>query len=87
MSVDGTSGADEDDEEESWTFVGGDETDPDYVVKKGMFGDGDLSPVNATSSHMALGSRVLGFGGSAGAKSGMMGLPKSKSTGVSGLPL
>ncbi|KAI2779422.1 glycosyltransferase family 1 protein [Daldinia loculata] len=49
----------DDSEEESWTFVGGDEIDPELVVKKSALSQMEASMSGATGS-TALGSRLLG---------------------------
>jgi sterol 3beta-glucosyltransferase len=53
---DGTVGGDES-EEESWTFVGGDEMDPELIVKKSTLADMEA---NINSSGSGYGSRLLG---------------------------
>ncbi|KAI8627611.1 glycosyltransferase family 1 protein [Xylariaceae sp. FL1651] len=57
-SPDGTM-ADDESEEESWTFVGGDEIDPDLVVKKSALAEMET---NLHTSGSALGSRLLSGG-------------------------
>ena len=58
----GTSSPDDNEEdEESWTFVGADEPDPDFMTKKlseGLDGYGDTGPPG-TGSSRPLGSQVL----------------------------
>ncbi|KAI1338154.1 glycosyltransferase family 1 protein [Xylariaceae sp. FL0016] len=60
-SPDGTA-VDDESEEESWTFVGGnDEVDPELVVKKSALSEMEANLSSA--SGQALGSRLLGGGG------------------------
>ncbi|KXJ89278.1 hypothetical protein Micbo1qcDRAFT_184542 [Microdochium bolleyi] len=78
MSVDGNSGDNEDDEE-SWTFVGGgDEADLDFVSKRSSLGGGGagspehtfhgkLESSQSSAGSRALGSKVLGGGSGVGA--------------------
>ncbi|OTB02405.1 glycosyltransferase family 1 protein [Hypoxylon sp. CI-4A] len=58
-SSDGTT-ADDSEEEESWTFVGGDDVDPELVVKKSALSQMEAS-INAAQP--ALGTRLLGRAG------------------------
>ncbi|KAI1478481.1 glycosyltransferase family 1 protein [Daldinia eschscholtzii] len=49
----------DDSEEESWTFVGGDDIDPELVVKKSALSQMESS-MSGTTGSTALGSRLLG---------------------------
>ncbi|KAI1385160.1 glycosyltransferase family 1 protein [Hypoxylon trugodes] len=49
-------------EEESWTFVGGDEVDPELVVKKSALSQMEAS-INGATGQGSLGSRFLGRAG------------------------
>ncbi|KAI8965490.1 glycosyltransferase family 1 protein [Daldinia sp. FL1419] len=49
----------DDSEEESWTFVGGDDIDPELVVKKSALSQMESS-INGSIGSTALGSRLLG---------------------------
>ncbi|KAI1411609.1 glycosyltransferase family 1 protein [Hypoxylon sp. FL1857] len=49
----------DDSEEESWTFVGGDDVDPELVVKKSVLSQMEAS-ISGTGGPSALGSRLLG---------------------------
>ncbi|KAI1486658.1 hypothetical protein F5X96DRAFT_219347 [Biscogniauxia mediterranea] len=57
-SPDGTV-ADDESEEESWTFVGGDEIDPELVVKKSALAEMEANLNNSGPGGSALGTRVL----------------------------
>lgn len=67
-SSEGNTGSDDEPEEESWTFVGGDEIDPELVVKKSALSqmERSIGALGGSSSSGALGSRVL-TGGKGGA--------------------
>jgi sterol 3beta-glucosyltransferase len=55
---------DEDEDEESWTFVGGDEPDPDFVTKKLSESFGGLGPAGLSNRGPALGSMAIKGGAS-----------------------
>lgn len=56
---------DDEDDEESWTFVGGDEPDPDFVTKKLSESVGGLGPAGLPNRGPVLGSLAI-KGGAAG---------------------